>query len=239
LRVKERTASLQETTEQLETFCYTVAHDLRSPLRAQQGFAQALLEDYANALDEDGLNYARRIVTSAQRLDQLVQDLLTYSRISRTELQFTNVELSKAVADAQATLSEDARKAGAVITTGNLHSVSAYAPTLNLIITNLLANAIKFVEKGQAPRVNIYSEQHDGKVRMWVEDNGIGIAPEFVNKIFGVFNRLHALDKYPGTGIGLAIVQKGIHRMGGNVGVESQPGKGSKFWIELPAAAKN
>jgi signal transduction histidine kinase len=131
---------------------------------------------------------------------------------------------------------EDFKKRGALVTTGPLHSVFAYEPTLNLIVTNLLTNAVKFTKPAETPRVRIWSEQRDGRVRLWVEDNGIGINPAAFSRIFGVFQRLHPIDKYPGTGIGLAIVQKGVERMGGSVGVESEPGQGSRFWAELPAS---
>jgi two-component system, chemotaxis family, CheB/CheR fusion protein len=238
-RVKERTASLRETTEQLETFCYTIAHDLRSPLRAQQSFAQALIEDYKPVLDEMGMQYVTRILRSAERLDKLVHDLLTYSRLNRDDLKFADINLAKVVQDIQVSHSEDIQKRGAMITTGALHSVFAYEPTLNLIVANLVTNAMKFMKPGETPRIKIWSEQHDGRVRLWVEDNGIGIPREGLEKIFGVFQRLHAIDKYPGTGIGLAIVQKGVERMGGTVGVESEVGKGSRFWIELPAARQS
>jgi two-component system CheB/CheR fusion protein len=236
-RVKERTDSLRETTEQLETFCYTVAHDLRSPLRAQQSFAQTLIDDYKDVLDEAGIEYAQRILQSAERLDNLVHDLLTYSRLSRSELKFAIVDLAKVLLDIRISNSVDIEKRSAVITSGPLHSVLAYEPTLNLIVTNLIANAMKFTKMGEIPRVNVWSERNNGYVRLWVEDNGIGIPEEGISKIFGVFQRLHPLDKYPGTGIGLAIVQKGIQRMGGKVGVESEVGKGSRFWVELPAAS--
>jgi signal transduction histidine kinase len=235
-RVKERTASLRETTEQLETFCYTIAHDLRSPLRAQQSFAQALIEDYRQVLDEMGMQYVTRILRSAERLDKLVHDLLTYSRLNRDDLKFADIDLAKVVQDIQVSHSEDIQKLGAEITTGPLHSVFAYEPTLNLIVANLVTNAMKFMKPGETPRIKIWSEQHDGRVRLSVQDNGIGIPREGLEKIFGVFQRLHPVDKYPGTGIGLAIVQKGVERMGGTVGVESEVGKGSRFWIELPAA---
>lgn len=235
LRVAERTHSLQETTEQLETFCYTVAHDLRSPLRAQQSFAQVLLDDYKQSLDETGQEYARRILASAARLDKLVNDLLTYSRLSRSELKFEKVSLEKVVTDVRAVLHDEIQKHDAFLTVRPLHSVCAYEPTLNLVIMNLLTNALKFVKAGQAPQVEIWSEHHDGVIRLWVVDQGIGISPENTDKIFGVFQRLHPINKYPGTGIGLAIVQKAVTRMGGKVGVESELQKGSRFWIELPA----
>lgn len=235
-RVKERTSSLLETTEQLETFCYTVAHDLRSPLRAQQTFAQALLEDYSNHLDAEGREFVRRILRSAQRLDKLVNDLLTYSRLTRGELKFENVSLEKVVSDVQKAHADEIEGSKAVVTKGSLQSVFAFEPTLNLIVTNLIANALKFVKPGEVPMINVWSEEKAGRVRLWVEDNGIGIRPEGLNKIFGIFQRLHPADKFPGTGIGLAIVQKGAERMGGGAGVESEHGKGSRFWVELPAA---
>ncbi|HUR44794.1 MAG TPA: PAS domain S-box protein [Candidatus Saccharimonadales bacterium] len=236
-RVKERTASLRETTEQLETFCYTVAHDLRSPLRAQQTFAQILIEDHKGMLDEAGLNYAKRILHAAERLDKLVQDLLTYARLSRSELKFEDVDLAKVLENFRNSHSEEIERRGALISIGSLHSVSAHPATLNLIVSNLIVNAMKFVNAGEIPTVEVCSERHGKLVRLWVKDNGIGIDSEGQKKIFGVFQRLHPINEYPGTGIGLAIVQKGVERMGGKVGVESEPAKGSRFWIELPAGA--
>lgn len=233
LRVEERTASLRETTEQLETFCYTVAHDLRSPLRAQQSFAQVLLEDYKDVLDETGRNYLQRILASASRLDKLVNDLLAYSRISRSEIIFQNIDLGKVVGEVREHLADDIQNQKGRITIGPLLTVCAYEPILHLVITNLMANALKFVAPGAVPDIHIWSEEKDSFVRLWIEDKGIGISPEHIEKIFGVFQRLHPMDKYPGTGIGLAIVRKGVDRMGGSVGVESEIETGSRFWIEL------
>ncbi|MEO6034458.1 MAG: ATP-binding protein [Verrucomicrobiota bacterium] len=235
-QVTERTASLRETTEQLETFCYTIAHDLRSPLRAQQSFAQVLLDDYKDVLDETGRDYAHRIINSAKRLDKLVNDLLAYSRLSRNELKFESVDLNKILHDVQTGLAEEIRDKKARVAVGPLASVLAYEPTLNLVITNLMANALKFVGPGVAPQIKVWSEPHGKCVRLWIEDNGIGIHSENTEKIFGVFQRLHSMEKYPGTGIGLAIVRKGIERMDGSIGVESKLGEGSRFWIQLPRA---
>jgi two-component system CheB/CheR fusion protein len=235
-RVKERTASLQETTEQLETFCYTVAHDLRSPLRAQQSFAQALIQEFSGQLDQTGIEYAQRILRSAERLDALVRDLLSYARLSRDQLNFGSVALAGVVANFQSSHADEIQKHEATLSIGQLHCVLAYEPTLNLVVTNLITNALKFVKPNERPKIKIWSEQRGSHVRLWIEDNGIGIPAEAHARIFGVFQRLHPIDKYPGTGIGLAIVHKGIERMGGKVGLESTPGEGSRFWIELPAA---
>jgi PAS domain S-box-containing protein len=235
-RVLERTASLRETTQHLEAFCYTIAHDLRSPLRAQQSFAQVLLEDYKDSLDPMGREFVQRIINSAKRLDRLVEDLLAYSRLSRSDLEFENVDLEKVVREVQISLAHEINNREATLSTGPLLPVSAYQPTLQLVITNLISNALKFAKTDERPQIRIWSEPRDGSVRLWVEDNGIGMSMENTKKIFGVFERLHPMDKYPGTGIGLAIVHKGVERMGGRAGVESEPGKGSRFWIELPQA---
>jgi PAS domain S-box-containing protein len=236
LRVQERTASLNETTQQLETFCYTIAHDLRSPLRAQQSFASVLLEDYGNVLGETGSEYAERIIHSAKRLDQLVHDLLTYSRMSRSEIKFAKVDPAKVVKEVLETLAERIQSSGATISVGELMPVLAHEPTLNIVISNLVENALKFTAPGVAPQIQIRTILNKECVQLWVEDNGIGINPEHMPKIFGVFQRLHPNNVYPGTGIGLALVQKGVERMDGSVGVESEPGKGSRFWIQLPRA---
>ena len=191
------------------------------------------------AVGEDQLTGDRlqvQVAADAERLDRLVNDLLTYSRLSRTELEFGNVPLTKVVSEVQKALADDIRQSKAEIKVGPLHLVYGYEPTVNLIVSNLVANAIKFVQPGDTPRVAIRSEENGGRVRLWVEDRGIGIHPDGLQKIFGVFQRLHAVDKYPGTGIGLAIVQKAAERMGGRTGVESELGKGSRFWVDLPAA---
>lgn len=229
-RVIERTQQLEEANEELEAFAYSIAHDLRAPLRAMQGFAEALLEDYGNCLDEVGKEYAHRIVTSSGRLEDLIQDLLAYSRLTRAELNLRNTNLINVVEEAINQLQTDSLQ---FTIKGALPSVMAHRSTLVQVITNLLSNAIKFVTVGVQPQVTISAELRGEWVRLVVADNGIGIASEHQQRIFRVFERLHGIESYPGTGIGLAIVRKGIERMGGHVGVESQVGQASRFWIEL------
>ncbi|WP_293261427.1 MULTISPECIES: CHASE3 domain-containing protein [unclassified Microcoleus] len=269
-RVELGTNQLQAANEELEAFTYTVAHDLRAPLRGMQGLAEALLEDYRELLDELGQEYAQQIVNSGQQLEDLIQDLLAYSRLSRTDLSLQVLDLESAVAEAIAMVQADAKSSGAQISVRSpAIAVIAHRVTLVQAIANLLANAIKFVD-GAPPQVQIWAQEIEipleaetdrqtageweratvgqwensqlliasgqltvRTVRLWVEDNGIGIAPEHQKRIFRVFERLHGIESYPGTGIGLAIVQKGADRMGGRVGVESQLGQGSRFWIEL------
>ncbi|HEY6852795.1 MAG TPA: HAMP domain-containing sensor histidine kinase, partial [Gemmatimonadales bacterium] len=233
-RVRARTAELQERNEELEAFAYSISHDLRAPLRAMGGFSQALLEDYGERLDATGRQYAERVVAGANTMDQLIRDLLAYSRITRSELRLTNVDLHRAIQSATEQVANDvAARHAHVVVDEPLPPVVGHDTTLAQVLTNLLGNAIKFVAPDRTPEVRVRAEQRNGRVRVWVEDNGIGIAPEHHERIFRVFERLNPADEFPGTGIGLAIVRKGVERMGGRVGVESQPGQGSRFWIEL------
>ncbi|MFP5285015.1 MAG: ATP-binding protein [Thermoanaerobaculia bacterium] len=236
-RVEQRTAELEAANRALEAFAYSVSHDLRAPLRGIQGFAQALLEDYGDRLDGTGHDYARRIAAAAGRMEQLIQDILVYSRLSRADLELAPVALDSAVREAQAEVELPLRqRGGEVAVEGPLPRVRAHRPTLVQVLTNLLSNAVLYVAPGAAPRIRVRAEERGSRTRLWVEDEGIGIAPEHQERIFDVFERLHGSDTYPGTGIGLAIVRKGVERMGGSAGVESEPGSGSRFWIELTRA---
>lgn len=232
--VAQRTDQLEAANKELESFAYSVSHDLRAPLRAMEGFANALLEDYADRLDETGRDYARRVVAAAEHMDTLIQDLLSYSRLSRTELKPAAVELDSVLGEVMHQFGPDIQKTGARIRIERpLPAVMGDHATLVNVLSNLFSNAIKFVEPGVKPLINVRAEETDTRVRLWVEDAGIGIAPEYHDRIFRIFERLQGVEKYPGTGIGLAIVKKGLERMGGQVGVDSAPGRGSKFWIDL------
>jgi signal transduction histidine kinase/CHASE3 domain sensor protein len=236
-RVAARTAQLEEANGELEAFGYSVAHDLRAPVRAMQGFAAILQEDYRDQLDALGQEYAERIVSAGAQMDELISDLLAYSRLSRAELSFGPVSLRQALDDALALLAEEIALRGATITVNEpLPSARGHRTTLAQVLANLLANAMTFVAPGLRPEVVVRASARDGWVRLEVRDNGIGIEPAHQERIFRVFERLHSAEQYRGTGIGLAIVRKGVERMGGRAGVESAPGAGSVFWIELPQA---
>jgi signal transduction histidine kinase/CHASE3 domain sensor protein len=258
-RVVERTAKLQETNAELEAFSYSVSHDLRAPLRTMQGFSQALLEDYGDKIDSTGQDYAHYIVESAVQMDTLISDLLAYSRLSREDIQIQPIDLSTLMAEVLSQFNVELREQKAHITVEEpLPQVMGHRRILAQVVINLLSNAIKFVKPGVLPQVRIWAEEAGSKdlgvasgnttdssllptphcprhwVRLWIEDNGIGIAVEHQERIFRVFERLHGVETYCGTGIGLAIVRKGVERLGGRFGVESQVDQGSRFWIELP-----
>lgn len=234
-RVADRTRELQERNDDLEAFGYSISHDLRAPLRAMQGFSQIILEDYGDKLDDKGRQHAGRIVAAAKRMDELIRDLLAYSRLSRANLETAPISLQNVVNEALSQLEAELHKTGAQVrVTEPLPAVRGHQSTLSQVVANLIGNGMKFVAPGRAPEVKVRAEPRNGQVRLWVEDNGIGIRPEHQQRIFNVFERLHGNEQYPGTGIGLAIVKKGMERMGGKVGVESVVESGSSFWIELP-----
>jgi len=235
-KVHQRTSDLQAANARLEAFAFSVAHDLRAPLRGMHGLAQALLEDYGNRLDATGRDYAQRIVDEATSMDVLINDLLAYGRLSHVELAVSAVDLRDVLDKAAYTVRDDIQRSdGHVDIDRALPVVEGNRSVLIQVFANLLSNAVKF--GGDRPRVHVWAEMRGPRMaHIWVEDQGIGIAPEHQERIFGVFERLHGAETYPGTGIGLAIVKKGIERLGGHVGVESQVGRGSRFWIELPRA---
>ncbi|MGH7590383.1 MAG: sensor histidine kinase, partial [Gemmatimonadales bacterium] len=234
-RVAERTRELKERNEELEAFGYSLAHDLRAPLRAMQGFSQALLEDHSTQLDPTGRHYAELVSEGAQTMDRMILDLLNYSRVARTDLDNGPVDLAQTVTAATRQVKGDlaARRAHLTVDPA-LPAAVGHPATLVQVFANLIGNAVKFVPADRIPEVRVRAIQRNGTVRVWVEDNGIGIEPQFQQKIYGVFERLHGADEYSGTGIGLAIVRKAMEKMGGAVGVESTVGTGSRFWIELP-----
>ncbi|MHB1333735.1 MAG: sensor histidine kinase [Sulfuriferula sp.] len=233
--IRELNEELQASVQEMQAFSYSVSHDLRAPLRAIQGFTQALHEDYASQLDLTGRDFAQRIVTAARRMDILIQDLLAYSQLSRSELRPKTVSLAKIVAEAIAQLQAQITEHHASISIiGSLPDAVGHRATLVQVIANLLSNAIKFVAPATPPLVHISAETLENSVRLCIDDNGIGIPAEHAERIFKVFERLHGIETYPGTGIGLAIVRKGMERMGGRAGVTAKENNGSRFWIELP-----
>lgn len=236
----ERAQQLSLANRELESFCYTIAHDLRAPLRAMEGLTALLLEEYTEKLDPSAQDYGIRIRTAAARMDQMIQELLAYSRLSLLSIEAQPVQLSSAVKDALSQLTWDLEQRNAKLSVkeSSLYVLGNYAILVQVLV-NLVSNALKFVQEGKTPEIKIHDQLSDGMVRVWVEDNGIGIAPEHQDRIFRIFERLHGRENYAGTGVGLAIVHKSVQRMNGRVGLESDLGTGSRFWFELPACQPN
>ena len=236
-RVVDRTAKLQESIHSLEGVLYHVAHDLRAPLRAMEGFTQLLLEHHAASFDTEGVDYGRRIIDASKRMDELIHDLLAYGRLTHMEVACRRLDLETQVDWVLAEMASEIKARHAnIFVEKPLPPVWANAAVLNQILTNLLSNALKFVSPNVVPSVQISGERSQGRVLISVQDNGIGIEQAHYEKIFHVFGRLHGANVYPGTGIGLAIARKGAERMNGIVRVESHPGQGSRFLLELPSA---
>ncbi len=233
----ERAAQLTVTNQQLEAFVYSIAHDLRAPLRSMQGFSTLLVRQ-AGDLGEEARDFARRISESAKFMDAMLLDLLVFSRISQQEVKLTALELEPVVHAVVTGMEHDIREKQAQLDlAGPWPAVLAHEATIRQVFANLIGNALKFTQPDVPTRIRIRTEERGAMIRVWVEDNGIGIEPQYQEKIFDVFTRLHG-PHYGGTGIGLAIVRQAIVRMGGSSGVESDLGQGSRFWFELKKGGK-
>jgi signal transduction histidine kinase len=235
-RVRERTAALDASNQELEAFCYSVSHDLRSPLRAIDGFSQALLEDMEGRLDGDAAGHLARIRAATQRMAALIDDLLSLSRITRTDLSIKRVDLStmaRAVCEELAA-AQPGRDVAVEIREGL--EVMADPRLMRQVLENLLGNAWKFTSKQPQARVEFGAHAGpDGRVFV-VRDNGAGFDPAYADRLFGVFQRLHAMHDFPGTGVGLAIVDRIVKRHGGRIWAEAAMGKGAAFYFTLGRA---
>jgi len=224
---------LEEANKELEAFSYSVSHDLRAPLRSIDGFSQALLEDYADKLDDQGREYLRRIRAASQRMAQLINDLLTLSRVTRAEIHFEEVDLSTIVENIAAELKESQpnRDVKFIIA----QNVKAYGDShlLRIVLENLLSNAWKFTSKHKNAVIEFGAKESDGKRVYFVRDDGAGFDMAYVDKLFVPFQRLHEQDEFEGTGIGLATVQRIVHRHGGMVWAEGEVEKGATFYFTL------
>jgi signal transduction histidine kinase len=233
LKVQERTAQLNAANKELETFSYSVSHDLRAPLRHINGFSQALEEEYADRLDEQGMHYLREVRSASQEMARLIDDILRLARVTRSEMHTETVNLTekaKAVfaelqkADLSRTVAIDIEEG--LMTRGDQR-------LLRILLSNLLGNAWKFTSKRKQPRIAFGGEQKDGETQYFVRDNGAGFDMSYVNKLFGAFKRLHRAGEFEGTGIGLATVQRIVHRHGGRVWAEGAVNEGATFYFTL------
>jgi len=232
--VIERTDQLQKTIRELEGFSYSLSHDMRAPLRAMQSYAQFLMEEYGGRFDERGVNYLQQIMRSAVRLDHLIQDVLSYTRVVHMKVPMTPVNLDRLVRDIIETFPNGQPIQPEFQIEGTLPEVMGNEALLAQCVFNLLSNGAKFVAPGVTPRLSISAKAvGTDSIQVWFKDNGIGVAPENHERIFRLFERIHPAAMYEGTGIGLTIVRKASERMDAQLGFESDLGKGSKFWIQL------
>jgi signal transduction histidine kinase len=240
---EEARRAKDEAYADLEAFAFSVSHDLRTPLANIRIFAEFVLKDYADKLDQEGKEYLEHIAESASEMAKMTQEILDYSRTSASVLQLEPVSLEKVLSRAEDQLRADfSRRNVQFDVVKPLPSVRGHPILLEQIVVNLLSNAIKFVSPNVGPEIKVWTERcltPLPMVRLWIEDNGIGIAQSDQKRVFHLFERGQVSDQYAGTGVGLAIVQKGIERMGGRVGFESTLGVGSRFWLELPESERS
>lgn len=234
--VHERTAKLQEAVSELEHFSYTLAHDLRAPLRAIEGYGSLLLEECQQLTDRHRM-FIERSNSAAQRMDALITDALNYNKIAIGDFDLEPVECEPFLRELIYSYPQFQHARENISIDGPMPVILGSPALLTQCFSNLLTNALKFVAPGNTPRVRISAEEKEGRARLWFADNGIGIDEDGMRRIFHMFQRLS--QNYEGTGVGLALVKKAAERMRGSVGVESVPGQGSRFWIELQTASKS
>jgi len=240
VRLTEELRSAREvllrSNRDLEQFAYVASHDLSEPLRVVTGYVQLLERRYTGVLDERGERYVRHVVEGCRRMRDLIDDLLHYSRFLRVDRAPQAVDTVEVVADVVEGLRAAVEEAGATVVVAPLPPVLADPPSVTALVQNLLSNAVKFRRPGTSPRVEVSAREEPGAVVLLVDDDGIGIAPEFREKVFRMFQRLHVREEYGGTGIGLAVVQKAAEQAGGTVWIDESPLGGARFCVRLPAA---
>ena len=232
--LQHRTAALEAANRELEAFNYSVAHDLRAPLRGIDSFSQLLIERYSQRLDTEGVAYLNRVRAAASRMSQLIDALLSLAQVGRSELQPLDLDFSQLVQSAASEVA--AANPGRSVPTVIAPGMRAYGDSrlLRIVVANLLENAWKFTARRQRPAVEVGPMQNTALPTYYVRDNGAGFDPTYASRLFGAFQRLHPDREFPGTGIGLAIVQRVIARHGGTVWADSRPEQGATFYFTLP-----
>ncbi|MFW5332632.1 PAS domain-containing protein [Hydrogenophaga sp. ZJX-1] len=234
-RVTERTAQLSQANMELEAFSYTVSHDLKAPLRGIDGYSQLLVEEYGDRLDDEGLRFVERIRKGVQQMSDLIVDLLAYSRIERRDMVHEPVALLPLVEQIVDSYHADIEKQGAEVRLAmEPFTLPLDREGMAVVLRNLIGNALKFSQGSASPRIEIGARHETGRRILWVRDNGVGFDLKYHDRIFGIFQRLHRAEEFPGTGVGLALVAKAVQRMGGRVWAESQLGAGATFYLEFP-----
>jgi signal transduction histidine kinase len=232
-KVSERTSQLQAKSKELENFCYSVSHDLRAPLRGIDGYSRLLLEDHHDSLSEEGRGFLMNVRAATKNMSALIEDLLAYSKLERRKLSTMAISLSRFVASMLEQYKGELERVRITVEVDDF-KVRADPDGLAIVLRNLIDNAVKFSRYVPQPEIGIHARPAQGFCVLAVKDNGIGFDMKFYHKIFEMFHRLHRAEDYPGTGIGLAMVQKAMERMGGKIWAESQPDAGATFYLQLP-----
>jgi light-regulated signal transduction histidine kinase (bacteriophytochrome) len=226
---------LLQSNEELERFAYICSHDMQEPVRMMNAYAGLLAQHADAALDEKGDKYLQFIIDNARRMQKMIQDILTFSRVGREEIVIERLDCNNILAETLAEFETVIAEKNAAIVSGELPSLETNLTLMRVLLQNLIGNALKFQDGSRAPEIRIVAEQQDGCWRFSVSDNGIGIDPAFGHKIFAIFQRLHRKEVYPGTGIGLSTCRKLVRLCGGDIWFESVPGEGSVFHFTLPS----
>lgn len=234
-RVRERTAQLELTNRELEAFSYSVSHDLRAPLRAIDGFSQAVLEDFGPMLPEEGQRQLQTIRFSAQRMGALIDDLLTFARLNRQDLSKRAIDTTRLVRETLAELGFPWSDRKVEVRVGHLSPAKGDPVLIRQVWINLIANALKYTRRRDRAEIDIGEAEIDGRRAFFIRDNGVGFDMKYANKLFGVFQRLHRIEDYEGTGVGLATVQRIVQRHGGRVWAEAAVDQGATFYFHLGA----
>lgn len=239
-RVRERTVQLHEANFRLRAFSYSVAHDLRAPMRAVQGFATALSDECGSQLNENAKDYLLRMGRAAERMDRLIIDLLSYSDLTTREVEPVPTDLDRCIDHVLTEMEHRIAQMKAIVEVQRpLGIVSGSSSNVELVMRHLMLNALQFVASDRTPVLEIWTVKHHDRIKLLFRDNGVGIPAEFHERIFGVFQTLQAGQGGTGTGIGLPLVKAAMLQIGGNVGVESSPGAGSLFWLEFKLPAQD
>jgi len=234
IALEQRARQLEQTNQELESFSYSVSHDLRSPLRAIDGFSRILEEDYGPSLDQEGLRLLGVIRDNTRRMAQLIDDLLAFSRLGRKALVVSLVDMTALAQTAWQQLHEGRAAERVRLTIDRLPAIVADRALLLQVWTNLLSNAMKYSAMCDEPAIHVSASSNDAEVVYCVRDNGVGFDMRYLDKLFGVFQRLHSMEEFPGTGVGLAIVKRIVIRHGGRVWADSILGAGAQFYFSLP-----
>lgn len=238
-RVAERTAQLQTVNKELEAFAYSVSHDLRAPLRGIDGFTRILVDEYQAQLDDEGKRVCAIIRENTRRMGQLIDDLLAFSRLGRAELNKSIIDMKTMVNSIYYEVTSAELRAGITLQIGDICNACGDPTLMRQVWINLLSNAVKFISKTETPTIRVSCHEEGGKCVYCVKDNGAGFDMKYVNKLFGVFQRLHSAKDFEGTGVGLAIIQRIVNRHGGEVWAEGEVGKGAAFYFSLPVHSQD